>query len=74
MMMSDKVKPLPYNLKEYEIFMKLLSKIALNDKDRNLCDVYFDLQKRAIYGNGYYNTDEKIDREMWNLGTGEKHI
>lgn len=74
MMMHEDKKPLPFNLEEYEAFMQLLSKLALNDEDKNLCDIYFDVQRRAVYENGYYNNNEEIDRKMWNLGTEESNL
>lgn len=71
---QEKINPLPLSEEEYKIFCSLLSKIALYDNDSKLCETYFDLQRRAYFGNRYHPIDEmtEIEQEMWSIGTGEK--
>lgn len=78
----EQVKPLPLSEEEYKTFALLFSKLALQDQNPELCGVYFELQRRAYYGNRYLPLQEmsEIEQEMWNLGTSEivesteKHI
>lgn len=69
----EPVKPISLAEEEYKIFSSLLAKIALQDKNPELCETYFELQRRAYYGNGYSPIEEmaEIEQEMWSLGTGE---
>lgn len=71
---TEQINPLPLSQEEYERFSLLLAKLALHDKDPKLCEMYFDLQRRASYGNGYPFIEElsEIEQEMWSFGTGEK--
>ena len=70
---QEKINPLPLSDEEYKVFCLLLSKIALYDKDPKLCETYFELQRRAYYGNRYLPIDEmsEMEQEMWSIGTGE---
>lgn len=70
---TEQIKPLPFSEEEYRNFSLLLAKLALEDMDSKLCETYFELQRRACYGNGYSTIEEmsKFEQEMWNLGTGE---
>lgn len=78
----EPIKPLPLSEEEYRNFSLLLAKLALQDKNPTLCETYFELQRRACYGNSYSPIEEisQIEQEMWSLGTGEiiedveKHI
>lgn len=69
----EPVKPISLTEEEYKIFSSLLAKIVLQDKNPELYETYFELQRRAYYGNGYSPIEEmaEIEQEMWNLGTGE---
>lgn len=69
----EPIKPLPLTEEEYRKFSMLWAKLALQDRDSKKCEIYFDLQRRAYYGNGYSSLKEmkKIEQEMWSLGTGE---
>ncbi len=69
----EPIKPLPLTEEEYRKLSMLWAKLALQDRDSKKCEIYFDLQRRAYYGNEYspLNEMEKIEQEMWSLGTGE---
>lgn len=69
----EEVTPLSLSEEEYRSFSLLLAKLALQDQDVKLCDVYFEIQRRAFYGNGYSSIEEMaaIEQKLWSLGTGE---
>lgn len=73
----DPIPKLPISEKDYQELSLLLGKLALQDQEgtlgRGLCGVFFEVQRRATYGNGYQKTEEmeKVERKMWTLGTGE---
>lgn len=69
----EEIKPLPLSEEEYQKLSFLLAKIVLQDRDENLCETYFELQRRAYYGNKYFPIDElkEVEEEMWNIGTKE---
>lgn len=69
----EEIKPLPISEEEYQKLMFLLAKIVLQDRDEKLCETYFELQRRAIYGNSYSSIEElkEVEEEMWNIGTKE---
>ncbi|MDE5630747.1 MAG: hypothetical protein K2I70_04015 [Bacilli bacterium] len=67
------IDTLPFSEEEYREFSSLLAKMALQDQNSDLCEMYFEIQRRAVYGNGYYPLDinEEEEMQMWALGTGE---
>lgn len=73
----DPIPKLPISEKDYQELSLLLGKLALQDQEgtlgRGLCGVFFEVQRRATYGNRYQKTEEmeKVERKMWTLGTGE---
>ena len=69
----EEVKPLPLSEEEYQKLSFLLAKIVLQDRDEKLCETYFELQRRAYYGNRYSPIDELevVEEEMWKMGTKE---
>ena len=69
----ERIAPLPLSLEEYKFFCLLLSKLALQDQNSEYCEMYFELQRRATYGNHYPLLKEmaELEQEMWSLGTGE---
>lgn len=69
----EQIKPLPFTEDEYKNFSLLLAKLAIKDQDPKFCEMYFEMQRRASYGNRYSSIDEmtKIEQDMWTLGTGE---
>ena len=71
--LREEIKPLPITEEEYRSVSLLLAKLALYDQDPKLCEMYFDMQRRASYGNGYPLMEEmsEIEQNMWSLGTGE---
>lgn len=70
----ESVTKLPLTEEEYQTFAKLLAKLALQDQDKKAIDMYFELQRRAEWGNGYARIAnlEAAEKEMWSLGTGEQ--
>jgi len=70
----EPVVKLPFSEEEYQTFARLLAKLALQDQDKKAIDMYFELQRRADFGNGYSRIAnlEAAEKEMWSLGTGEE--
>lgn len=68
---QEKIEPLPLSEEEYRKLSFLLAKLAIQDRDPNLCETYFDLQRRAHYGNRFFPIDElsEIEEEMFSIGT-----
>ncbi len=71
---KEEIDSLPMTEEEYRIFATLLAKLALKDRNEQFCEMYFELQRRAVYANGFYPIEEleALEKEMWSLGTGEK--
>ncbi len=69
----EKIASLPLSEEEYRNFSWLLAKLALLDKNVALCDIYFELQRRANYGNRYAMNEDMatIEEQLWNIGTRE---
>lgn len=69
----EEIKPLPLSEEEYQKLSFLLAKIVLQDREEKLCETYFELQRRAYYGNSYFPIEElkEVEEEMWNIGTKE---
>lgn len=67
------IESLTMTEEEYHEFSSLLAELALKDKDEELCEMYFELQRKAVYGNGYAPVQglEEEEEQMWALGTGE---
>ncbi len=67
------IEPLPLTEEEYGELSRLLAKMALNDQNPELCEMYFEIQRRAFYANRYFPLEDLEDeeKEMWSLGTGE---
>lgn len=70
---TSEIEPLPLTEEEYRDFSRLLAKMALNDQNPALCEMYFEMQRRAFYANRYFPIEdlEEEEKEMWSLGTGE---
>lgn len=68
-----KIEPLPLSEEEYRKLSFLLAKLTIQDRDPNLCETYFELQRRAHYGNRYFPIEElsEIEEEMFSIGTEE---
>lgn len=66
----ESIDPVPLSEEEYQLFQLLLGKVAVSDRNPNLCEIYFDMQRRAVYGNGYAQNDrmEEVERELWEIG------
>lgn len=71
---KEKIESLPISEEDYQKFSCLLAKLALKDNNKELCATYFEIQRRAIYGNGYKTIKgmKSIEERLWTLGTGEK--
>ncbi len=72
-MEREPVEKLPLSEEEYQTISRLLAKLALQEHDKKVIDMYFELQRRAAWGNGYASISgmEEAEKVMWNLGTGE---
>lgn len=70
----EEIPKLPISEKEYQLLSLLLGKLALKDRDESLCGVFFEVQRRATFGNMYKKTEglEAVERKMWTLGTGQE--
>lgn len=70
------IKPLPISEEQYRACAMMLAKKALNNNDPKACEEYFELKRRAVFGNKYSEIDgmEDIERQMWEMGTGEKVV
>lgn len=74
---GEEILKLPISENEYQTLSLLLGKIALQDQDEKfcsqLCDVFFEVQRRADFGNRYKESEEleAVGRKMWTLGTGQ---
>lgn len=68
---TEPVNPLPLTNEEYQMFQLILRKLALYEREPSLCDLYFELGRRATYGNNYPQAEgvEEIEQELWNIGT-----
>ena len=71
---KTKIESLPISEEDYQKFSYLLAKLALKDSNKELCATYFEIQRRAINGNGYKTIKgmKSIEERLWTLGTGEK--
>lgn len=69
---------LPISERDYQTLSLLIGKLALQDQDKklcsDLCDVFFEIERRASFGNRYNKTEEleAVERKMWTLGTGQE--
>lgn len=74
----EEIPKLPISEKDCQVLSLLLGKLALQDQDekfaKDLCDVFFEVQRRADFGNHYKKTEELevVERKLWTLGTGQK--
>lgn len=66
----EPLKPLPLTNEEYQTFQAILRKLALYERKPELCDLYFELERRATYGNKYPQSEgvEEMEQELWNIG------
>lgn len=71
---SRYIEPLDMTEDEYIAYSKEVAIKAIENQDPNLCEEYFELQRRAVYGNHYniIKDMEELEEQMWILGTGEK--
>ncbi len=72
----EPVEPLPLTNEEYQVFQSILRKLALYEKKPELCDLYFELDHRATYGNHYPQSEgvEDIEQELWDIGSSRGEI
>lgn len=71
---KERIEPLDLTEEEYQAYARELARKALENQDPDKADEYFELQRRATYGNHYNQIEdlEKAEEIMWTLGTGEK--
>jgi len=71
----DSIPPLPLSEAEYHTMALLVSKIAIQDESEQYASIYFDLQRRATYGNRFSQPQgmEEVERVMWSLGSTSKN-
>ena len=70
----EEIESLPLTEEEYRQFSFLLAKLILKDKNYNICETYFEIQRRAHYGNRYFPIDDlaEIEEELWNMQPSEE--
>ncbi len=70
---DDRELPLPLSNEEYQRLALLLCKLSVQDKNPNLCDIYFELRDRATKGNHYPapSGEEfwKMEEAMFEIGS-----
>lgn len=71
---KEKIEPLDLTEEEYQAYARELAKKAIENQDSDKADEYFELQRRATYGNRYGQIKdlEEAEEIMWTLGTEEK--
>lgn len=67
------IEPLDLTEEEYIAYSRELVEKALENEDPDKASEYFELQRRAVYGNHYASVKglEEAEEKMWTLGTGE---
>lgn len=70
----EPVEPLEYSENEYRKLAVALAAKAIETQDASLCEAYFELQRRASFGNHYSSIPEleEIEEELFTMGTREK--
>ena len=73
---KPKIEPLPISEKQYIACASILASQAIINSDPKKCREYFNLKRRAVFGNRYSEIAgmEDIERQMWEMGTGEKAV
>lgn len=68
------VEKLDLTEEEYIAYAHELATKAIENEDPELASEYFELQRRAVYGNRYgvIKDLEEAEEIMWNLGIEEK--
>lgn len=68
------IEKLPMTEEEYKEFSRFLAREALQESDEQLCELYFEIQRRAVYANAYGPVEglEEEEMAMWAMGTDEK--
>lgn len=51
---KPKIEPLPISEEKYIACLQVLAKKAIDNNDQKACQEYFELKRRAIFGNHYY--------------------
>lgn len=74
---KPKIEPLPISEEQYIAYAKVLARKAIDNNDPNTCHEYFELKRRAVFGNHYYSEIagmEEIERQIWEIGHAEKTV
>ncbi len=66
----NEIPKLPLSPEEYKTFALLLSKMCIEDKNPDLCDLYFEIQRRAFFANGYEPIEgiNDIEKQIADIG------
>lgn len=71
------IAPLPITEEQYLACIQIIAKKAIDNNDPKACEEYFELKRRAVFGNRYYkgfDGMEEIERQMWQIGHDEKTV
>ena len=69
----NKVSALPITIEDYTNLSTNLLKLGIKDRNPQISEVYFELQRRAVWGNSYYIEQSKEDEgTLWDIGM-EQH-
>lgn len=74
---KPKIEPLPISEEQYIACLQILARKAIDNNDPNTCHEYFELKRRAVFGNHYYSEIagmEEIENQMWEIGLDEKVV
>ncbi len=74
---KPKIEPLPISEKQYIACASILASQAIINSDPAKCRQYFDLKRRAVFGNHYYTKIpgmEELERQMWEIGHDDKTV
>lgn len=74
---ESKIDPLPITEDQYLACIQIIAKKAIDNNDPKACEEYFELKRRAVFGNRYYkgfDGMEEIERQMWQIGHDEKTV
>lgn len=66
----EKVEKLPFTFEEYKKISLALAEEAYEKNKPELYNTFFELQRRARYGNNYPDIEElsTVEEELWNMG------
>lgn len=73
---EPKIEPLPINEEQWIACLQILARKAIDNNDQKACQEYFELKRRAVFGNHYSEIVgmEEIEKQMWEIGLDEKVV